>query len=105
MANDVASGVKAIEVEAERILEDARAKADEILLKAKEKSKAIQDSELPMDEVKAECDGITRRARQQADAELSNSEKRASEIGASASKKIDQFAKLIVSIVTGEKSA
>lgn len=105
MAKDIASGVKAIEVEAERILADARAEANEILLRAKEEAKQILAEELPMDEVKASCEDITRRAREKADAELARLEKTASNIKADAGKKVDRLADRIVSIVTGAKSA
>ena len=105
MANDIASGVKAIEVEAERILADARAEANDILLRAREEARQILAAKLPVDEVKASCEEITRRAREEADAELARLEKKASEISADAGKKVDRLADLIVSIVTGAKSA
>ena len=105
MAKDIASGVKAIEVEAERILADARAKANDILLRARDEARQILAAELPMDEVKASCAEITRRATEEADAELARLEKKASEISADAGKKVDRLADLIVSIVTGAKSA
>jgi vacuolar-type H+-ATPase subunit H len=103
MAKDVTSGVKAIEVEAEQILEDARAKADDILFKAKKEAKEILASEQPVGEVQTECEEIIRKAREQADKEIEHSEKRASEISTNASKKIEGFVKLITSIVTGVK--
>jgi len=105
MAKDIASGVKAIEVEAERILADARAEANDILLRAREDARQILAAELPMDEVQASCEEITRRAREEAGAELARLEKKASEISADAGKKVDRLADLIVSIVTGAKSA
>ena len=50
---EMTSNVETIEVEAERILEEARSKANEILLKANEEASKMLSSELPMDEVKA----------------------------------------------------
>lgn len=104
MAKDVTSGVKAIEVEAEQILEDARAKADEIIFKAKQEAKEILASEPPAGEVQTKCEEIIRKAREQADEGIGNSEKRASEISTNANKKIEKVVKLIASIVTGAKS-
>jgi len=104
MAKDVTSGVKAIEVEAEQILEDARARADEIIFKAKQEAEEILASEPPVGEVQTECEKIIRKAREQADEGIGNSEKKASEISTNASKKIESIVKLIASIVTGAKS-
>ncbi|MCK4387646.1 MAG: hypothetical protein KAW00_02635 [Dehalococcoidia bacterium] len=104
MVEDIAGGVKAIEVEAEQILKDARAKADDILFKAKKEAKEILASELPAGEVQTECEEIIRKARKQADEGIGNSEKRASEISTNANKKIESIVKLIASIVTGAKS-
>jgi vacuolar-type H+-ATPase subunit H len=62
MTKNIASGVRAIEVEAERILADARAEADDILLKGKKEARQIIAAELPLDEVKASCKEVTQRA-------------------------------------------
>ena len=51
----ISKSVEDIESEAERILEEARTRANEILLKTKEEAKEILSSQLPMDEVKTEC--------------------------------------------------
>jgi len=105
MTKDIASGVKAIEVEAEGILADARAEADNIILKGKEKARQILAAELPMDEVAASCQEVTQRATEEANAELARLEKKASEIAAAATKEVDRLADDIVHIVTGAKSA
>jgi vacuolar-type H+-ATPase subunit H len=102
--NEVASGVEAIEVKAEKILEEARTKANEILLKAKEEARRILSSQLSMDEVKTECDEITHRARLEAEEKIADSEKKASEISINADKKVEGIVDLIVSIITGVKS-
>ncbi|GAI37681.1 unnamed protein product [marine sediment metagenome] len=54
----ISKSVEDIESEAERILEEARTRANEILLKAKEEAKEILSSQLPMNEVKTECQEI-----------------------------------------------
>jgi vacuolar-type H+-ATPase subunit H len=105
MTKNIASGVRAIEVEAERILADARAEADDILLKGKKEARQILAAELPLDEVKASCKEVTQRATEEANTELARLEKKASEISADASKKVDRLAEDIVRIVTGAKSA
>jgi len=105
MARDIAGGVKNIEVEAERILEEARGQADEILVRAKQEAKQILSSELPMDEVKPQCEETIGKAREQADQEMKSSQRRASEIGANADKKVEEVVKLMVSIITGARSA
>ena len=105
MATDISRGVKAMEEEAARILEEAKVKASDILQKAREESRSIANSELPLDDVKAECAKIVDDARKKAESEAKATEKRAAEIKSSASKKVDGYAKLMVSIITGEKAA
>ena len=98
---EISSSVEAIELEAEKMLEEARARANEILLKAKEEAKEILSSELPMDEVKTECDEIINRARVESDNKIKDSEKKASAISANADKKVDEVTERIVNIITG----
>ncbi|PIP49090.1 MAG: hypothetical protein COX14_01165 [Chloroflexi bacterium CG23_combo_of_CG06-09_8_20_14_all_45_10] len=98
---EVTSSVAAIEVEAEKILSEARAGANGILLKAKEEAKKILSFELPMDEVKTECDKIISKARVEAEAKIADSEKKASEISADADKKVEEIVTRVVSIITG----
>ena len=100
---EITSSVEAIEVEAEKILEEARGRANEILLKAKEETKKILSSELPMDEVKTKCDEIINRARVEAEWKIADSEKKASGISANADKKVEEIVKLMINIITGAK--
>ena len=101
---EVTSSVETIEVEAEKILESARGRANEILLEAKEEAKKISSSELPMDEVKTECEGIIRKAREEANKKIEASLLESSEVKAHADEKVGEIAKRIVNIVTGAKS-
>ncbi len=101
---EVASSVEAIEVEAEKILESARSRANEILLKAKEEANKISSSELPMDEVKTECESIIRKARGEATKKTEASLLESSEVRAHAEEKVGEIVKRIVNIVTGAKS-
>ena len=103
MSKEIASSVEAIESEAERILEEARVRANEILLEAKEETRRILSAELPMDEVKTERDKIIHKAGIESDEKIKASEEKASEVSANAAKKAEGIVDLIVSIVTGAK--
>jgi len=98
---EMTSNIETIEVEAERILEEARSKANEILLKANEEASKILSSKLPMDEVKAECERIIHKAREEADKKVEDSRKTASEIKTEVGNKVDKITKRIVSNITG----
>ena len=100
-AEEMTSSVETIEVEAERILEEARSKANEILLKANEEANKILSSELPMDEVEAECQKIIHKAREEADKKVEDSRKKAAEIKTEVGNKVDKITERIVSIITG----
>lgn len=100
-AEEITSSVEMIEVEAEKILEDAQRRADEITLKAKEEASAILASEISLDEVKGECEQTLDRAREKVARELEQSKKDASKIRASADKKVGEIAGRIVNIISG----
>ncbi|GAJ18335.1 unnamed protein product, partial [marine sediment metagenome] len=78
-----------------------RNRANEILLKANEAANKILSSELPMDEVKAECQKIIHKAREEADKKVEDSRQKASEIRATAGNKVDKITERIVSNITG----
>lgn len=101
---EVTSNVEAIEVEAEKLLQEARSKADEILLKAKEEARKILSSELPMGEAEAERENIVHKAREEADKKVQDSRRHAAEIRTNAGKKTKEFVSSIVAIITGAKS-
>ncbi len=100
-AEEMTSSVETIEVEAEKILEEARSKANGILLKANEEANKILSSELPMDEVDAECQRIIHKAREEADKKIEDSRKKAAEIRTEIGNKVDKITKRIVSNITG----
>ena len=102
MAKEITHNVEALEVEAEKILEEAKTRANQILLEAREEAKKMLSSQLPLDEVKTECDNIVNKARAEADEKIKDSEKKAAEIGINADKKVKEFAELVVNIVTGK---
>jgi vacuolar-type H+-ATPase subunit H len=105
MASDISGGVQAMEAEAARVLDEARAKASDIALKAREESRKMAATELPLNDVKAEGAKLVKDAEKQAELELKRADKRAEEIKASAGKRADHYAKKMVSIVLGEKAA
>jgi len=101
MAKEITHDVEALEVEAEKILEEARTRANQILLEAREEAKKMLSSQLPLDAVKTECDNIVSRARAEADEKIKVSEKEAAEIGINADKKVKELTELVVNLVTG----
>jgi len=101
MAKEIINSVEALEVEAEKILAEAKTRASEILLEAREEAKKIVASQLPLDEIKTECDRIVSKAKAEADAKNKDSEKKAAEIGIHADKKLKEITGLVVNIVTG----
>lgn len=105
MASDITGGVQAMEAETARVLDEARARASDILQKARDESRKMADAELPLDDVKAECASIVAEANQKAERDVKEAEQQAADIKSSASKKTDQYAKVIVSAVIGEKAA
>jgi len=102
MTKEITHDVEALEVEAEKILEEARTRANQILLEAREEAKKILSSQLPLDEAKTECDNIINKARAEADEKTKDSEKQAAEIGINADKKVKELTELVVNIVTGK---
>jgi len=100
-AEKITSSVETIEIEAEKILEEARSRANEILLKASEETNQILSSELPMDEIKTDCEQIIRKAREEANQNVEDSKKKASEIRAAVGKKVEKITERIVSIIIG----
>lgn len=98
------SDIESIEAEAEKILESARTRANEIILKGKEEASRILSSDLPLDKVKAECQEIVRGAKAEAKRIHENSVKQASQIRADADSKIADMAERLASIVAGSRS-
>jgi vacuolar-type H+-ATPase subunit H len=100
-AEKITSSVETIEIKAEKMLEEARSQANEIILKAKEEASRILSAEMPMDEVKREREHILSEARQKTNQEVEASRKKASKIRTNATKKIGKITERIVNIVTG----
>ncbi|MCL0034664.1 hypothetical protein M1N21_01925 [Dehalococcoidia bacterium] len=96
--------VETIEAEAERVIEVARAKAREILLKSREEGTQILSSKGDMSEIQEECESIKQRARAEAERRAREYDEEASKIRANATTRIDGIVKEIASIVAGEKA-
>ncbi|TFH35880.1 MAG: hypothetical protein E4G93_03025 [Dehalococcoidia bacterium] len=105
MASDITGSVQAMETEAAQVIEEAKAKAGDILQKAREEARKMSSEQLPLDDVKAECAKIVKDAEQKALAEMKEADKRAADITAGAAGKTDKYVKSMVDIVLGEKTA
>ena len=103
MASDITGSVQAMAAAAARVMEEARARAADILQKSREEARRMSSEQLPLDDVKAECATIVKDATQQAAANTKQAEKHAAEIKANAAGKTDEYAKSMVSIVLGEQ--
>ena len=102
MAKEIASDVEVLEAEAEKILADARARAGEIILGAREEAKKILSCQLPLDEDKTESEIIVSKAKAEADEKVKDSEKEAAEISINADKELKEIIDLVVNIVRGK---
>jgi len=100
-AKEMRSSVEAIEVEAEKILKEARSKANKILVEASETANKITSSELPEDEIKAEYDRIVNKAKKEANKRVEEAKEKTSEIQTEIGKKMDEITERVVSIITG----
>lgn len=102
MPEEITSNVEALEAEAEKILAEAKTRASEIVLQAKEEARKMLSSQLPLDEVKTKCEQIVSKANAEADRRIKESEKSAAEITINADKKVKELTGLVVSIVRGK---
>ena len=102
-AKQVGTNIENIENKAEKALDDARKRAGDIVLKAKDEAARILSAEVLLDEVKEESDRILGEAKKQAGKEVEGSRKRASDIRAGAGKKVGKIAERIVNIIIGAK--
>lgn len=105
MASDITGSVQAMETEAARVLEEAKAKASDILQKAREEARSMASAELPLDDVKAEAKKIVSDAEKKAGTDMKQADKEAEEIKSKTAGKTEEYAKQMVGIVTGEKAA
>ncbi len=99
----IATSVASIEVEAGKILAEARTGASEIIRKANEEANRILTAKSSLDEAKAEYDQIVSKAREEANKQIETSKKRAAEIRGrlSSSRKTVEIIKRVVSVISG----
>jgi len=98
----VTSSVETIEGEAEKVLDEAKSRAGEILAGATEESRKILSSGFSLDEVKADCQKIVETARKESEAATEESRKKAKTARQSAEKMVGGVVKKILTKVTGE---
>ena len=94
-------GIEGIEVEAERILKEARGRASEILLKANEEANRISSSDVALEEARAVCRGIVEEAREEAGGKVEEARVKASEIRAGVDRKMTGIVSRLVRDITG----
>ena len=97
----VTSNIENLEIEAEKSLDAARVKANEILAEANKKSQDILSSPLSFDDVKAESQKIIKKAQQEAEEEVDNAKKQADVIRSGNVEKVDEIIDRMVKLVTG----
>jgi vacuolar-type H+-ATPase subunit H len=102
MSGEITGSVEALEVEAEKILAEARMRANKILVGAKEEARRMLSSQLPLGAAETECDKIVSKARAEADKIIRDSETIAAEINMNADKKTKEITERVVSIVRGK---
>jgi vacuolar-type H+-ATPase subunit H len=102
MPEEMTTDVEALEAKAEKILAEAKARASEIVLEAKEEARKMLSSQLPLDEVKAESEKIVSKAQAEADTKIKDAENSAAEISINADKKVKEITELVVNIVKGK---
>jgi len=101
MPQEMHTTIETIEAEAEKIAEEARDRAKQILVAAKAEANRILSSELPMEEIEMERDRIISAAEEEASKQIEQSRKRASELRASANKKVEEAVGLVVNYIRG----
>jgi len=102
-AEKMTSRIENIEAEAEKILEAARKKSDQILVKANEEASRILAAGPAQDEVKAECQKLIQQAKDEAEQKVADARKKAASIKAQTGKKVDEITRRIVNNITGAK--
>ena len=100
-SDQTTSGIANIELEAERILKEARDRAGQILLKANEEAARIASSGLALEEAKAVSIAITEEAKEEAERKVEEAKVKASEIRAAVDRKMPGIVSHLVDEITG----
>jgi len=101
MAEEIIDTIDKIEKKAQKVLENARAKAAEIILKAKAEISAMQSEALPVDEVKRDCAKIVNDAELEAEKAVEEAAGKAADIKDAVKKKIDSIVDKVANTITG----
>ncbi|MFC1946974.1 hypothetical protein ACFLXY_03525 [Chloroflexota bacterium] len=97
----VTSNIENLEIEAEKSLDAARAKANEILTEANKQSQELLSSPLAFDDLKSECQRMIEKAEQEAEEEVKKAQQQAEEIRSGNVKKVDEIIDRMIKRVTG----
>ena len=100
-SDQTTSGIANIELEAERILKEARDRAGQILLKANEEAAGIASSGLALEEAKAVSIAIIEEAKEEAERKVEEAKVKASEIRAAVDRKMPGIVSHLVDEITG----
>jgi vacuolar-type H+-ATPase subunit H len=100
-AEKTAINVEAIEAEAEKTLQAARARANEILMKANEEANGILNSGAALELVKNDCENMIKTAKKDSDARVEDARIKATAIKAEMSKKGKGLISRMVNDVAG----
>jgi len=101
MAEEIIGTIEEIEARAEKVLDDARAKAAAAILAAKAKIGEIQSEALPVDDVKKECEQIVGEAEKEADKIIEEARKKADDIKKAVAAKVDKIVARIANTIVG----
>jgi cell division septum initiation protein DivIVA len=96
---NVTSNVKSLEAETEKIIEEAKAMAQDILRRSKKEAGDILSAEFPLEDARAEHDRIIAEARAEAEKRVELSREKASEIDDNTERQIEKIVDRIVNIV------
>ena len=97
----VTSNIENLELEAERSLDAARNKANEILSEANKRSHELLLAELSFDDIKSECQQMIKNAERRSKEEVKIAQKRAADILTGSEKKVDEVIDRMVKLITG----
>jgi len=101
MAEEIIGTIEEIEAKAEKVLEDAMAKAAAAILASKAKIGEIQSEALPVGDVKKECEQIVDGAEKQADKIIEEAKKKAEDIKKAVAKKVDKIVTKVANTIVG----
>ena len=99
---DVGQNLEAIERQAEKVLEEARARHREIVDQARKERDRILASELAVDEIRGECRKVVDLAEQEAEQIVEKAAREAEKIRTKAEGKVEQIVQRMVRAIRGE---